>query len=84
MPMETRRGQRPEECVGFLRIGVTDGCEAPCGCWDRTQVLCKSNVLRYWAISLDAGVGFLNGKESLYVFALPEGQILYGVDAADG
>lgn len=67
-------GQNRAEARGVC--GVTDGCEPACAYWDRTQVLCRSSVLRYWAVSLGAGMGFLNGKESCYVSALPEVQIL--------
>jgi hypothetical protein len=26
--------QRPEEDIGFPGLGVTDGCEPPCGYWE--------------------------------------------------
>jgi hypothetical protein len=39
--------KRPEEGIRALEKGVTVGCEIPCGCWNQTQVFCKSNTCSF-------------------------------------
>lgn len=47
-----------EEVVRFSELGVSSGCELPCGCWEQTQVFCKSNKCSYNGVISPAYIFF--------------------------
>ena len=51
--------RRSEGGIGFRRIGIIDGCEPPCGCWElNLGPLQKQHVLLTTDSSLQPHISF--------------------------
>ena len=52
--MHARCLSRSEEDFRSSRIGVTEGCELPCGCWEQIKPVSSgraARALNHWPIS---------------------------------